>query len=83
MTREVALSLLSGYAPFCANEALDFKPESDRDILESAAGMSERFPFDGSEAKAMRWLGYMQGICVAYGIYSLEQVKQHSMRGKL
>ena len=33
---------------------------------------------DGSEKKAMRWLGYMQGILVAKSVFTLDDVKEHS-----
>lgn len=51
---------------------------SRRKGLSSVSGMYVRFPKDGSEAKAMRWLGYAQGVLVAYGVFTLEQVKTHS-----
>lgn len=30
------------------------------------------------EGKAMRWLGFVQGVLVANGIFSLDDVKKHS-----
>ena len=41
-------------------------------------GMRFRFPEDGSEAKAMRWLGFAQGWLVASDVYTLEECKLHS-----
>ena len=42
-------------------------------------GLIDRFPADGSGAKAMRWLGFMQGALYAQGAYTLEDLKQHSL----
>jgi len=41
-------------------------------------GIAARFPEDGSEKKAMRWLGYAQGVAHALGYYSLDEIKAHS-----
>jgi len=65
MTRDTALRLLAEYEQHIP--ALD--------------GMRARFPDDGSEAKAMRWLGYAQGIAVGCGAYSLDEVESHSRDG--
>lgn len=42
------------------------------------SGLHDRFPRDGSEAKAMRWLGFAQGAAVQGGLFTLDEVKQHS-----
>ncbi len=34
---------------------------------------------NGKVEKAMRWLGYVQGVLVARGLFTLSQVKEHSM----
>lgn len=52
-------------------------------ILEDARGMSQRFPTDGSNVKAMRWLGYMQDVLVASGVFTLAQVKEHAKTGRV
>jgi len=45
---------------------------------EAITGLRSRFPDDGSENKAMRWLGFIQGVHFARGSYSLESLKDHS-----
>ena len=65
MTRYTALRLLAEYEQH----------------IPALAGMRARFPGGGSEAKAMRWLGYAQGIAVGCGAYSLDEVKAHSRDG--
>lgn len=45
------------------------------------AGITSRFPVDGSERKAMRWLGYAQGVAHALGYYTLDEIKEHSRTG--
>lgn len=69
MTKEDALNLISQYCTHL------------RDISEpddTLSGLDTRFPDDGSEKKAMRWLGFMQGALYTKGIFSLEELKEHS-----
>ena len=47
------------------------------------ADIDTRWPSDGSEAKAMRWLGFMQGALYVKRVFSLEQIKEHSKNGKV
>lgn len=65
-----------------------FKAEYDR--LRAAANddtvpMSDVVEFvryaDGVLGKAMRWLGYIQGVCNAVGIYSCNELRDHSRSG--
>lgn len=39
--------------------------------------LEEHIP-NGNIDKAMRWLGYIQGACVALDLFTLEDVKNHS-----
>jgi hypothetical protein len=43
----------------------------------------KRWPADGSEKKAMRWLGFIQGAVYARGYFTLEQIKAHSQYGRV
>ena len=45
---------------------------------ETVTGLHSRFPEDGSEKKAMRWLGFMQGVLYITEIFTLEELKVHS-----
>ena len=67
MTREEALGLIEQYAGW-ADDSID-------DVLYD---IDKRFPADGSENKAMRWLGFCQGVLVERGIFTLDDVKHHS-----
>lgn len=49
----------------------------EREKLAHIIDMAERCGEHG-ERKMMRWLGYIQGVLVAFDIYTLEQVKEHS-----
>lgn len=83
MTRDEAVSLLREYCEDIAPRVGDLNPfvaERARAIYKDARGMRGRWPEDGSKAKAMRWLGYMQGVLVCAGYYDLEDVKEHSRR---
>jgi hypothetical protein len=83
MTKQEALDLLGEY---CGHiDAWDHRSWSlygDK-VLYDAIGMYGRFPSTGSTNKAMRWLGYLQGVLVAYGEFTLEDVKQHSKNRRL
>lgn len=37
-------------------------------------------PEDRSESKTMRWLGFAQGAAVALGVFTLDEIKEHSRR---
>lgn len=68
MNKEEALSLLAEY------QEVVVKRGTGPNLL---IDTSDRWP-GGDEAKAMRWLGFAQGMLVARGIYNLDEVKQHS-----
>lgn len=74
MTKEEALTLICDYC-----EAMKERGCEDETII----GLHSRFPPEGSEAKAMRWLGFMQGALYQMKIYSLEDLKQHSLHRKV
>lgn len=50
---------------------------SYRDKLAHIPNMAERCGEHG-ERKMMRWLGYVQGVLVAFDVYTLDEVKVHS-----
>ena len=85
MTSRDALGLLYQYCDLLqAQDATPRHPWTGQvDTLRDAAKMFNRFPLDGSPHKAMRWLGYMQGVLVMSGIFTLEQVKRHSQTRKV
>ena len=74
MTKEKALKLIKQY-----EFVLTDRNESNPVVLH----LLDRWPKGGSEAKAMRWLGFIQGICYAKRIFTLEELKKHSRRGEL
>jgi len=81
MTRDEAISLISEYSEHLAHYPLGpYASNTMYKAVRNAGGMFDRFPEDGSKAKAMRWLGYLQGVAVTANIFTLEDVKQHSMR---
>ncbi len=77
MTRNTALDLMVTYC----SQFQDLPSKGKSGAVKDASSLPERWPENGSLAKAMRWLGYTQGICVAEGIYTVEEVKEHSRRG--
>lgn len=44
----------------------------------ATAAVHELIPA-GKVEKAMRWLGFIQGVLVCRGVFKLEDVKRHSM----
>mgnify|MGYP000725319346 CR=1 FL=1 len=75
MTREDAIELMHQYA--------DKLEGAKDDPLAHVAGMPRRFPSEGSEKKAMRWLGFVRGVLFAAGTFSLEDLKEHSRTRKV
>jgi hypothetical protein len=86
MTRDDALALVEEYADVALSmvtHAGQYVTLSKRRAWTGLIGMRERFPANGSERKAMRWLGFCQGVMVASGVFSLDEVKEHSRRRRV
>lgn len=79
MTREEALGLLKQYrdAHLCDSRYTHMGRVSAQ-MMRHALDMAVRFPENGSESKAMRWLGHLQGCLRFAHWYSLEELKTHS-----
>ena len=75
MTKEEALELIDQYCTVLKKDVVEY-----HEIL---TGLRDRFPRDGNEAKAMRWLGFMQGSLWTHGIYPLDELKRHSKERKV
>lgn len=71
MTRRDALKLMDEYCELLRKEG-----EQDEVLV----GLHSRFPKDGSERKAMRWLGFIQGALYSSRRFTLEELKEHSRR---
>lgn len=78
MTRAEAIDLMSQYAVEIAKRRPSFtnRPATPKRI--HLMLMPTRFPENGSEKKAMRWLGFMQGALWAAGVFTLDELKEHS-----
>lgn len=89
--RDITLNLLdkAEELPLIRADALrmieEYEAEASQnpDCPDVLRGISSRFPTGGSEAKAMRWLGFCQGVCVERGLYTLDDVKDHSKARKV
>ncbi len=75
MTKEEALDLIEQYCSLLEEDSYEYH--------ETMTGLRGRFPEGGSENKAMRWLGFMQGSLWALGTFSLEELKRHSKECKV
>lgn len=64
MNKQDAIDMIRQYAHYVADSHI--------------RGMPDRMTGDFSERKAMRWLGWVQGVLVERGVYSLDDVKEHS-----
>ena len=69
MTKDEALDLIDRYCSIAKERTI---------ASEVITGLRSRFPKDGSEGKAMRWLGFMQGALYAANVFTLEELKVHS-----
>lgn len=69
MTKDEALQLIKNYCEY-------IKMLGERDF--TLIDLVERFPEKGSDEKAMRWLGFIQGALYAKDIFSLDKLKEHS-----
>ena len=72
MTKETAVKLMGEYAQV-------FREAGEQDT--TLTEIDTRWPEDGSEKKAMRWLGFMQGALYTKGLFTLDDVKEHSRNG--
>jgi hypothetical protein len=75
VTKDTAITMLGQYCDF-----LRYQTQCTDPTLIYA---DKRFPEDGSEKKAMRWLGFIQGAVYARGYFTLEQIKAHSQYGRV
>lgn len=69
MTKDEALQLIKNYC-----EYLKVSGEVDSTLTD----LIDRFPDTGSEAKAMRWLGFIQGALYHKGLFKLDDLKTHN-----
>jgi len=69
MTKDEALGLIDRYCSIAKERTV---------AGEVITGLRSRFPKDGSEGKAMRWLGFIQGALYAANVFTLEELKVHS-----
>lgn len=85
MTQAEARRLLQSYCIEIEKRLAVYGWRSQRipEAMEDARRMYGRFPLDGSKEKAMRWLGYMQGVLVTSKVFTLAQVKEHSKNGRV
>lgn len=74
MTKATALEMIKGYEAALAGR--DGCPDAIN-------GISSRFPVEGSINKAMRWLGFCQGVALAIEAYTLPELKEHSRLGEV
>ena len=71
MKRKTALGMISDYADYARRQG---------DTCSTVTDVMNRWPADGSTDKAMRWLGFMQGVMWSAGYYTLAEIKAHSRR---
>ncbi len=79
MTKDTALSLLRQYGKMLRKETTLGATPDDTTLVE----IDLRWPEDGSEKKAMRWLGFIQGALYAHRVFTLTELKEHSRTGKV
>ena len=81
MTREKCLEVLDRYERFLAPLG---PKKKDQEMVEHLLGMIPKMrsmldlPKLASEAKFMRWLGFIQGVLWQRGWFTLEELKEHN-----
>lgn len=63
------------------DEALEVKPPSQYIMLQHAYDMCDKtieFAKAGRMPKAFRWLGFLQGVLWAAGVFSINEMKDHN-----
>lgn len=76
MTRDEALHVMMGYRLMLASDGRT----TTNHLLAHVRDMPMRIQASENTDKVMRWLGYMQGVLHATGVYTLDQLKEHSKR---
>lgn len=71
MNKHIAMNMVRDYGVIAHDH-----PATDEPVLTE---MFDRWK-NGSEAKANRWLGFVQGAMFARGVFTLEDLKNHSRR---
>lgn len=74
-----------GNTPVRQSEASPDRDERERKldhVLWMAHHLESDEAKDYSDAKRNRWLGWMQGVLWAEGVYNLEEQKQHNLRSR-
>ena len=71
MDRGEVLSMIEVYQGYATGPA---------DVLN---GIYDRFPEGGSDAKAMRWLGFCQGVLHEREVFTLDELKAHSQNRRV
>lgn len=80
MTNDKILEVIDRYAERLAN-APYYHPEliKARDMLPLMRAMV----LDGQRDKVFRWLGFVQGVLFCFGVYTIDQMREHNRDGNI
>lgn len=78
MTQEEAEAMIGQYARVVQNKMDPACPDPELAVLGEIDTRYDALKRPVPVDKTMRWLGFCQGWCVAKGIFSLDQVVEHS-----
>lgn len=88
MTNEKILEVMDTYRGYFQRNNIarrKFAPESKghsrNELLEHCHAMldeMENFLLEGRREKVFRWLGFIQGTLCSLGVYTLDELKNHS-----
>jgi len=83
MKKKTAIKLIRKYSEDFERWRGLFESEGwDEEDIQVATSLIERWEQlepEGSKSKAMRWLGFAQGLAFGIGLYTLEALKQDSI----
>jgi hypothetical protein len=78
MTRAEAVSLIEQYSAKVFRAIGRGRVPTREEALDRIYDLAFRIPAEASERKAMRWLGFIQGVTWMLGAWSIDELKAHS-----
>lgn len=69
-----------GYSPVCSNTSKRVLTKEEH--LNHARWMCNEAIKEEDDIKAMRWLGYIQGVFGAFGVFSVDEMRAHNAPSK-
>ena len=81
MTHEKFIEILRKYEDVLEQQQMEggTNPHLDH-CLEKMIPEMREFHWDKQSDKAMRWLGFIQGVLYAHNVFTIDEMKEHNRR---